>query len=129
MSLPGESPRLPHITYIPVLLLDNSLSYLSLNAGGVCAYPLISLSFSHHSHRILPIAIIDCTLHTADFFGPRTKHRKYPLACILSERWGRRGDDPFRRTLNTREHFGIGRIGARYRSYPLSTNIFDFFPD
>lgn len=45
----------------------------------VSAYP--SFSFSHHSHRILSIAIIG-TLHTANPSGPRT-NTEYPLASVL----------------------------------------------
>lgn len=45
------------------------------------SYP--SFSFSHHSHRILSIAIIG-TLHTEDPPGPRT-NTEYPLARVLRE--------------------------------------------
>lgn len=66
-------------------------------------YPLFS--FSHHSHRILSIAIIG-TLHTADPPGPRT-NTEYPLARVL--RVEGRFSLPLR-TLNTRRHFVTGEF-------------------
>lgn len=84
----------------------------------VSAYP--SFSFSHHSHRILSIAIIG-TLHTADPSAPRTNTEL--STGPVSSAWR---DDYFSlplSTLNTRNRRTLcyRRIRARARRIPESS--------
>lgn len=86
---PWGIPRLPHIIDIPCCCSSAALSSTPPRSRWILHCPLVtpflcilrSLSFSHHSHRILSISIIG-TLHSADPSGPRT-NTEYPLACVL----------------------------------------------